>query len=154
MTRIALEKVVGRIVDKWSLDFVQRAKFGDVEAMVQVAEIMFSKNGWGQVAYNPQQGRRWLELAASKGDPTAAHALRNISRLLQQRHEEAMQTNRYAINALENPKLGFDVEKKLSNLTGNSHRVTPTNSSPYLKKNVQKQAQQAQQGPPTSTFDH
>lgn len=137
MVRVCLQKLLTRIVDKWSLDYLQRAKLGEPEAMVQVAEIMFTKNGWGQIAYNPQQARRWLELAASKGDSFAIHALRNINQLLQQRHSEALQTNRYAINALERPKLGFDVEKTMAEMTNNTHRVTPDVREPLLKKNVQ-----------------
>jgi len=136
MPRVELRKLLTRIVDKWSLDYLQRAKLGETEAMVQVAEIMFTKNGWGQIAYNPQQARRWLELAASKGDAFAIHALRNISKLLKQRHEEAMRTSRYTVNSLESPKLGFDVEKKLSDLTGGAHRSSPLHREPFLKANA------------------
>jgi TPR repeat protein len=136
MPRVELRKLLTRIVDKWSLDYLQRAKLGETEAMVQVAEIMFTKNGWGQIAYNPQQARRWLELAASKGDQFAVHALHNISKLLKQRHEEAMRTSRYAVNSLESPKLGFDVEKKLAEMTGNTHRSSPLNQEPFLKANT------------------
>ena len=137
MPRVQLRKLLTRIVDKWSLDYLQRAKLGETEAMVQVAEIMFTKNGWGQIAYNPQQARRWLELAASKGDAFAEHALRNISNVLNQRHKEALKSQRYQMNSLEQPKLGFGVEKNLHDMTGGTHRVSPVpQQGPFLKKNV------------------
>lgn len=136
MPRVQLNKLIARIVDKWSLDYITRAKLGETEAMVQMAEIMFSKHGWGQIYYNPQQGRRWLEVAASKGDAFALHALRNISTLLKTRHEEALRTNRYAMNSLEKPKLGFDVDHRMNELTGGTHAVTPPTREPFLKKNV------------------
>lgn len=147
MPRVQLTKLIARIVDKWSLDYISRAKLGETEAMVQMAEIMFSKHGWGQIYYNPQQGRRWLEVAASKGDPFALHALHNLGRLLKERHQEAIKTNRYQINSLENPKLGFDVEKRMSNLTGGTHSVTPEAHEPFLKKTVAARAQRGNSKP-------
>eukprot|EP00461_Guttulinopsis_vulgaris_P001199 UN01199 len=123
--RIPLEKLVVRVVDKWSIDYLQRAKLGETEAMVQVAEIMFTQRGWGQIAYNPAQARRWLESAAAKGDPFAAFALRNITKIIEQRHEAAKQVQRYQIGNLENPKLGFNVDQKISEMTGSKHRTKP-----------------------------
>lgn len=136
--RVPLSKVVHRIVDKWSLDYVQRAGLGETEAMVQVAEIMFTQRGWGQIQYNPQQARRWLESAAAKGDPFATFAIRNITKVIEQRQEAAKQVQRYQVGNLESPKLGFDAEKKIGKMTNNTHRVDPLVKEPYLKKNTVK----------------
>lgn len=142
MPRLPLNKLLYRLVDKWSTDYIYRAQLGETEAMVQVAEIMFSKRGWGEISYNPQQGRRWLEIASHRGDPFASYALRNLSTFLRQRHEEAKQLTRYQVGNLEKPKLGFNVEKELAEMTNNTHRGTPFTKEPYLKKNVQRQQEQ------------
>lgn len=102
--RVSLNKLVNSLVDKWSLEFVDKAKAGDFEAMLTVATIQYSKNGWGKISHNPYQGRRWVEFAASKGDPYAIFTLKNLIMADEIRTDQLAQLRRYAINHTEHPR--------------------------------------------------
>ncbi len=123
---------------QWSLEYLQLAKLGDVDAMVTLAEIQFSQRGYGQIAHNPVQARRWLEYAASKGDLTALATLKRLTAKAKAEKELAHQVRRYQIHNLENPKLGPDAIDKIDEITrtGKYADVKPTLVPPKEKDSL------------------
>jgi TPR repeat protein len=99
------------------LEYLQLAKLGDVDAMMTVAEVQFSKNGYGQISYNPVQARRWLEYAATKGDMTAIATLKHLAQRGRQQKLLSEQVKRYQVHNLENPKLGPGAAEQIDELT-------------------------------------
>lgn len=61
---------------------------GEVNAMVQVAQIQFSRRGWGRIYPDVVQARRWIEYGASRGDPTSLAALQNLRTALVARERD------------------------------------------------------------------
>lgn len=73
--------------------------------MVQVAEMQYRPSGWGQIAHNPVQARRWTEYAASKGDVSAIQALKNMRVQFERKKTELEASNKRRLNALEFPEV-------------------------------------------------
>jgi TPR repeat protein len=79
---------------------------GETQAMVQVAQIQFSRRGWGRIEPDAVQARRWLEYGASRGDPVAHTSLQNMRTMLAAREHELTVAREYGL--VDYNKLGID----------------------------------------------
>eukprot|EP00461_Guttulinopsis_vulgaris_P004663 UN04665 len=86
--KIKLSQLVPKIVDKWSYELLHRAKMGESQAMMTVAQIQFSRHGWGRIRPDAVQGRRWLEYGASRGDTQMHHSLQNLRTAIAARQQD------------------------------------------------------------------
>ena len=61
---VPLTDVIFMCHDRWSLNFLNEAKKGDVDYMLAAAEMHLRKGGYGKIKYNQKEGERWLTRAS------------------------------------------------------------------------------------------
>lgn len=83
-----LSQIVGKLVTKWSFELLHKAKSGDPQAAMQVAQIQFTRRGWGCIKPDTSQACDWVQHYAYKGDTHARNARNNLQAIMDQRAYE------------------------------------------------------------------
>ncbi len=121
---------------------LQRARNGETEAMLQVAEMQFRSSGWGLIAHNPVQARRWTEFAASKGDVTALHALRNMRVQFEKKRTTLATSTTKRVDAYEFPHVEAPDQNAARVLKGG--HVVPAPGTRAASRAAKQSAREAQ----------